>query len=253
MPTLHERFGGLQWPVDPDVASFTDLDPAGDALLAFYKACIEAEYGERWTRVQGTVKPGHIFERSASPVADVLALAPAADTIRQRETRFPLLTLHRSGEGRFEPHGMNEDKLTQTWELNYILGPLRVEDERRFGDLCIAVAKLVRRVTSRSSHPAVNGGATQLLGDFDPSDPNSVPLLSSVEVRSAISGVAKFASDESDTKYHACTIEIETVERSGFDVDGSSSRFDGVSYDWGVGGDEQIHGLMYVQTDAPNG
>lgn len=251
MPTLHERFGGLEWPIDPDVASFNDLDPAGDAMLAFFKACIEAEYGERWASVQGTVKPGHIFESSLSPVSDVLALAPSPNTIKQRSCRFPLLTLHRSGEARFEQVTTFDDKMTQTWELNYILGPLRVEDERRFGDLCVAVAKLIRRVCTRRSHPAVEDGAVQLLGDFDPSDPYSVPLISSIEARVAGFGAAKFAGGEDDTTYHACTVDIETVERVGQDRDGSAGRFDGVDYDWGVGGDEQIHGLLYARSDAP--
>jgi hypothetical protein len=251
MPSLNESFGGLSWPVDASGTAFTDLDPAGDAMLAFYKACIEAEYGSRWNSVQATVPTNHIFAESFSPVTDVLALAPSPNTIRQRKCKFPLLTLHRAGEARFELNTMSDDKMTQTWELNYILGPLRIEDERKFGDLCVAVAKLIRRVTTRRSHPAVEDGAVQLLGDFDPSDPYSVPLISSIDARVAGFGSAKFAGGEDDTTYHACTVEIETVERVGQDGEGGTGRFDGVDYDWGVGGDEQVHGLLYAQSDAP--
>ncbi len=239
--SLFQRFGGLEMPLEAaDVdTTLAVLDPVRAKLLAFFKAAINSEFGEAWTKITGQLATDHVL-RGTSPVQTVLELEPTGKTLSQIKVGFPLLALHRTGEATFESYSFEEERLNQPWDLHYIVAPLEAANVHKIGDICVAVAKLVRLLVRNKSHKSYEDGATQF-GD-----------LSRIDVPSFQTGPARYATGDDAPLYLAAVMRLDTQERSG-DVDGAFEPLTGIDYDVGVGGPEegvQPHAIL-ADTDAP--
>lgn len=217
--SLYESFGALELP--PDVLDMTGLDPARATLAALFSTAINAELAGPWGQATGTLPSTHPL-RGTMPVQDVLELEPSPQVMQQRRAGWPLLCLHRTGAGVLEQHTINGqvERLTQPWDLHYILGPLDVAQMRQLADICIAAVKVVRLCIRRRGHPAYLGGALQFFPTVTGTAPDQVvPLfpsasyLGSVELKSYDGpGQAAYAGDEKNVLYYAVTMHLETVE-----------------------------------------
>ena len=246
---IYEQIGGLTLPpAVSDEPTLIDLDPARDKLLALFKAGMNAELGDRWAAAVKGLATKHPLYNS-KPVRDALSLEATLAHMQQREAGFPLLCLHRSGRGDYEPHTLDSEKLIQPWQLSYILGPLEIADVRRFGDACIFFSKLVSAILRRRGHPAYQGGAMQFFGGSDLAEVGAIRIVSHEGP-----GQAHFAgSDPNGTTYYAITINLETIEYARQNADGESCPLQGADYDFGLGGAPEgiARGLFYSSTDPP--
>ena len=246
MEPLYEKFGGLSLPISntaPGNLGFAGLDPARTVLLDLFAASLNAELGPRWATVVAEYGSDHVLSGS-TPVQQKLELPPNPNTLEQLKVKWPLLSLHRDGTGEYSEFVLSGDKLTQPWQLNYILRPLSIEDVRRVGDVLVAAAKIIRRVIRQRGHVAYEGGALQFgTGKGD---------LSSVNLKSQDGpGQATFVGDEKNVLYYAITMHLETVELATEDAD-AYGPLEGGSFGFGIGGGEgTINGLLYADTDAP--
>lgn len=234
--SVFQGIGGTTFPLDVTdfSTSFTPVDPARAVLLELFKAAINYEFAAVWEVVATDSLVGTL------PVQDTLELEPTPQIMTQRKPAFPLLCVHRTGTGVFEQVTMQEDRLTQSWAVDYILGPLDVANVRKLNDVCIAIAKLIRIVVRQRGHRAYQNGALQ----FFP----GTGYLASVEVKSFEGpGQAQFAGDEKGTLYYAMTITLETTEVTSDDMT-AYPEGDGADLDIGIGNETEIvHGLMYAR------
>ena len=247
--SLHQRLGSLSLPPDldaiGDAKTLTALDPARRILADLFKAAINAELAEAWVAaVANRLLPDGAISAEL-PVADVLELEPIRSRMQQRQAKFPLLAIYRSGQGEYSPHVLGEVKLTQPWTLDWILGPADVATEFQLGDTAVAVAKIVALVIRRRGHAAYQSGAVQF-GDIA-SGIGAIRI-----VRHIGPAQAKFADDPDGVPYWAITIELETTEYMDESSEGTYGLLTGASYDYGLGShDGAIPGLMYSETEHP--
>lgn len=230
--SLYQKHGGLRLPAL--AGSVTDnlgpLDPARARLLALFESAIVSELEAVWGTVRATLPTGHALY-SAAVVADRMELEPTDEIMRQRKAAYPLLALHRTGEATHAEHTLEIDRLEQTWELHYILGPLEAAHAHQLLDACTAVSKIVQQVVKRRGHPSYQSGAPQF---FD-----GRGSLASVKVtKHEGPGQSRYGTEDGPI-YWAIVITLETVELVS-DVDGSFETLQGASYDVGVGGTEGV-------------
>lgn len=244
--SLQDKFGGLRLPIStaaPGNEGLAGQDPARRVLLNLFAEAINYELGPIWAKVVAEFGPNHVLSGS-TPVNYRLELPPNPNVLEQVKVKWPLLTLHRDGTGEYSQHTLALDKLTQPWQLNYILGPTSIEDVRRVGDATVMAAKVVDAVIRNRGHQAYEDGAVQF-GDGK-GDLSSVRLVSHEGP-----GQAALVGDEKNVLYYAITLNLETTELLRENPE-AYGLLEGASFSFGIGGGEEtINGLLFADTDAP--
>lgn len=236
--SLYQNIGALSLPISLPVEGTTlDLDPSRHRLIELFATAINAELGTAWTQITNQLPAGHPL-KGKSVVQDKLELPPTGFTMKERKPEWPLLALHRDGTGVYEQHTLTYDKLTQPWQLHYVVGPLDTAGVHKLGDVCIAVAKIVKLVIKQRGHKSYEDGAVQWMGTG----------VSAIDLKSHEGpGPARFAGDDAETPYLAITMALETVELAGDNTE-AFPDYAGTSFDIGLGGsDGTIHGLLYAE------
>jgi len=245
--SMFERIGGLELPARASLIanqSLAPLDPGRDLLLALFEAAINSELADAWRAATS----GNSFYDNLLPVQDTLPCEPTEKLLTQRKTGFPLLAIHRSGSGRYEPHTLELTRLIQPWTLHYILGPLDAIDQRKLLDVCVAIAKIVALVIRRRGHASFEAGALQFFS-VDAADPFRAPAFTSLRIVSHEGpGQAAFGGEASAVTYWAIEMALETTELSGHDSD-AEGLLDGADFTVGVGGDDILPAMVLASTD----
>lgn len=253
--SLYEKFGGLSLPVAAtDVTdTLAPLDPARDTLARLFEAAINAELGPAWGTVTASLPATHVLVKDGTnPVNDVLLLEPSPSVMQQRKTAFPLLCVHRTGSPRFEQRSVagQVEALIQPWDVHYILGPLSADDLRRFGDACIAVAKILRLVIRKRGHPAYQSGALQFFpGSFDV---GQVGTLGAVQMTGYDGpGQAQYVAGPEAPTYWSIIMHLETSEYTTEDPE-TFGNYEAADIAIAAGdADELLPNMVQMQTDVP--
>lgn len=238
MSSLLRRFGALELP--DTLASVTEtlapLDPGRDILLGLFRQAILSELNAPWQVVtSGTPLAGTAVVQDAWPGP----LSP--EIVKARVTQWPCLAVYRTGEATYEEHTLEIDRLTQLWSVDYVLGPLAPEDQRRLRDILVAVPKVLSQTIRGRGHPDYENGALQF---FEESGRFASVRLVNHEI-----GAAPFAG-EGQPLYHACSVQLETTETDG-DVDGVDTDLTGASFAFDVGDNTGfIPNLIEADTDV---
>jgi hypothetical protein len=242
--SLLRTFGGLTLPAESSALTeqgLSSLDPGRDKLLALFASAINSEFGELWEAAVATLpSTHHLYD--TDPVRDTLPDEPSLELMTQRKAGFPLLALCRDGDAAFEDYTTEKDKLTQQWQLYYVLGPLDVMDRRKLADILQAVPKLVALVIRKRGHASYESGALQFFGgngDF-----------AAVRLVSYAAGEAPFAEN---AHWTLCRMTLETVEISGW-REGAFGDLEAADYTMGVGGiDEGIQPALVIGSSDEQG
>ena len=161
-----------------------------------------------------------------------------------QEAEFPLLCVYRTGEPAFDHVTIEEERITQDWGIDYILGPLDVDDIPKLGDICGAVGKAVRLVIRQRGHKSYENGALQFYPDQGGFA--TIQLLSQLGPRQA-----SFPDDESETLYFSVNFRVRTTETSNDDL-GAFGPLEAIDYSLGVGdSDEIIPDLVQADSSVP--
>ena len=242
--SMLQKFGGLVLPPSGDAETGgASLDPARDMLLEFFQAVINSELGDAWTTSTAGLPADHLVGKSVAPIALCYPDEPTQQLLTQARVAFPILALHRSGTGVFGDYGFERDKLTQTWRLHYILGPLDVIDRRKLKDFGVAAAKAIRLAIRQRKHKAYQDGALQFFGDTS--------ALAGVELQSFEVGPAVFTGGDSGSPFWAAEMVLETVELSGWVEGSEESELEGLDVVAGVGDEDEIApALVLGSSDA---
>jgi hypothetical protein len=213
--SLFSRFGHVQLPLDSrDVTTtLAGLDPGRDALLALFASAITAELTQStgadvaagdtvWSKaVAGTSLA------SKAPVQQSLPLRPSKELMAELKADFPLLCVYRSGDAVTDEYTISQERRTQPWRVDYVLGTLTAAEQRRLWDVLGFVGTVVQMTARRRSHPNYQSDA-QVLSS------GSVGFARVRALRTTF-GPAAFA-DETAPLYYAASVQLETEEIDDF-------------------------------------
>lgn len=218
--SLYEKFGALGLPLaDSTAGTFTSLDPGRDVLLNVFAAALNDELAAVWTAALLTP-----LENSA-PVKTKFGLEPNQDLLGSTKVTFPALFVYRSTEtAATDEHTLWQERITQPWGVDYMLGPLTAGDDRKFRDVLIAAVKIIKLTVRRGGHRAYaeTNGVANLVLIGPPTG------FSTVRVVNFQLGRASFS--EAGPAYHSLSLRLETTELDGF-VDGADGELSGMSLD----------------------
>lgn len=237
--SIYRRDGAVSFPATPGTVTTTlePLDPGRDILLGLFKQAIESELGTAWN----TARSGTVLA-SVAVVADTWPGQPTREVMLTRKASFPLLCVYRTGTATIEELTMDIERTVQPWSVDYILGPLPVEDQRRLLDVLGAIARVVKLVIRRRGHPDFDGGALQFF--------EGTGQFASVALKSFEIGSAPFGGEDQPL-YHAISLTLETVETDG-SVEGVDTALEGASFTFGLTGNEgTLPASVIVDTDTP--
>lgn len=231
MTSLNRSFGATEFPLLTHAES--EIDPAWEIMLELFGAAINAELAGGWsTAVTGTPLAGR------DPVQTMHPGQPDPQLLQQVALPFPVLFVA-PGEGSVDEHTMWEERITQKWAIDYVLGTLDAGDAKRANRILRAVLKVIALTIREGGHKAY---ATQTLGSgivqarraLGPGADTA--NFSTVNLKDFRIGPARFEGSQNDgaPAYWACGMTLETTELDGF-VDGTEADFAGASYTVGTG------------------
>lgn len=224
--SLDSTWGALSFPIPAGTTGdLTALDPARDILLALLSASLTYELTAAWSAAA-------IGTELLVPVADTLPGLDDLDTMRQRGTKFPVLSVARSGDPQTgDEFTLWQNRIVSKWTIDYVLGPLEIGNQLKLADVLTAAAKICSATINNGGHNAYattagpNGTVTakQVLG-------KGGCEFSLLWISSFIQGAAAFSSG--GPKYHAMTMtmtthELDSIADEGVGYTGASVTADG--------------------------
>lgn len=225
--SLNRKFGRLELPLsatsDNDLSS---LDPAREILLDCLAAAINSELEPRWERaVAGTPL------ENTSPVEFKFPALLSEENLQQFKPAWPMLAVSRKQlPNRREQVSLEYSKLTDRWDIDYILGPLSLTSSLKVIDALSFVEKIIILTIERQGHKAyatdANGYALSVLGD----DGDASCGFYSLRVVESQKGAAAFAQD--GPRYNALGLTLESEELATYlpdDDDGESAPLVGAT------------------------
>lgn len=211
------QLGGLVMPVAASSVSdsLAVLDPARKELAGLCAAAINGELGAAWSKVVATLPPAH-FLRGTKPVQDVQELDPDAAAFTQRKPGFPILCCYRQGRANYTWKYNRQQTRIQRWNLDYILGPLAVDDVRRVGDVLTAASSVVAETLIHGFYPG-HPSASPPVPAYGTGQPFAVSVAYVHMVEHTGPGWGK--AENSEKPYYGLTMSIETWELTEFITD----------------------------------
>lgn len=242
--SLFQHFGGLTLPVaaaDVDgTGGMVTLDPGRDILLGLFRQAIISELGAAWNQLRTELTTTDLATTTVVNQTVPFDLRP--QLARSLQFKYPVLAVYRTGEAQFSEHTLVWEKLTQQWGVEYVLGPLPIEDVRRIGDILSAVPKVIAAAIRLRGHPDYDSGAVQFFEDAG--------RFASVRPLSYAMGPAAFSDGADSPIYHTMSMKLETVELVA-DRDGFATDLEGASFTFGVGdGSQVLPAEVEADTDA---
>lgn len=242
--SLFQHFGALTLPVVAADVSGTGgmvaLDPGRDILLGLFRQAIISELGGAWNQVRADLSVTEMA--SASVVNQTVPFDLRPQLARSFQFKFPVLAVYRTGEAQYLEHTLVWEKRVQQWGVDYVLGPLPIEDVRRCGDILTAVPGVIVGAIRRRGHPDYDGGAVQFFEDAG--------RFMSVRALTSVGGEAQFAEGADSPTYYAMSMKLETQEILS-DRDGFATDLEGASFTFGVGdGSQVLPAAVEADTDA---
>jgi hypothetical protein len=225
---LNQRLGGIVMPVAAGDVTNGQLwsvgDPIRDRLLALFSAAITAELTASWNVARVGTKLA-----SVPVLADTLHQQPRRNILREGGYKLPLLALYRTGTAPWANVTLAMRKRTQDWRLDYVLGPLLLEDERRLAGVLPWVPAVVDAVIEARGHSAFEGGAIQFFEDTCP--------IGQIALTGSEEGLAEWAEGDSKIEFYAASMTLQTVETEWLgDCPDGSADYEGMDHTMNIGG-----------------
>lgn len=129
--------------------TLADLDPAQDLLLAVFKAAINNDLGPAWEETRAGTPLA-----SSNPVQTTVPHEPDTEVFQELKVTFPALCVSRVDEAKEKPFTAQYDATTQRWAIDYILGPLSIEDRRKIGGAVRHVREIIKEICNVGGHAA---------------------------------------------------------------------------------------------------
>lgn len=187
-------------------------DAAREGMASVFAADIRTRLGDAWAWATTALPPAHPL-RGTRAVETVLQLAPTPDTLGAMRIKFPALAIYREGDATYARRGLKRLQRTQNWGVEYMLGPIGIDDARVIGDACLAAADIIFAAIE-------NRGMTAGVGW-------PIPVASIYVSKSQGPGWA--AVDGQPAPYWGISLSVTTTEVLHSHVDSSDVAFTGAN------------------------
>jgi len=247
--SMYEFFGDVDYPITGSEVQNTNLfsvtDPGRDNMIALFTAAINTELAQSTTVIEPTSAWAKVIPSTrldgVMPVSDTTYDLPRRSVLRETKLTYPLLGVYRT-QATHDEFTLAQERITQLWGFDYVMGPLSVADFRRLGGAMNAVRTIVQLVIRRRGHPAYKGGALQ----FGP----GTGQFSTIQVTESSEGPAQFGQEDEGMEFHALHMVLKTTELAGLDA--IAPTFEGSTVTMGVGTDGDILAdFIEVKTEVP--
>jgi hypothetical protein len=217
--TTHNGWGAFRFPValTGDSTTAGTLDVGQAAIAGLLEQAIVSETGAAWRQLVETLHNDHPLRTAPihSPVGYVCDVEPSGN-LPQLKATPPILAVYRVGEPTTEQITLCYEGVRQTWEVDWILGPLDAGHQRKLGGFAPIIATIIRYAIRTGAHPDYNGGHCPFFGKFAD--------IKVVGQRGP--GVLQLLG--ADANYYGVSLTVETLERQvfthgGIEVDQASS------------------------------
>ena len=222
MVDSYDSFGSSRFPLSITVGgspatSAAQYDPGADAMVAFFRAVIEADCGAAWRQLVGQLDETSFLNIiDAAPVGDSITVEPSPENLTQRKEGWPLLAVYREGEPLTKERTTEYQCRTQNWAVDWVIGPLGVDTQRRVGSFVVQIENAITAALWHGYHPAYQGGVKQFVGIF-----------SEIEVLSSSGpGHSDTVGLDKKTGYFGGSLVIQTVERMTFQSGATQADFE---------------------------
>lgn len=165
-PNYRQLFGPVGLPtVDGDVTQgLHELDVTRSTLAAVVKQSLIDDLSAAWATTVATLPAASHLRRSPTPsvVGTTMEVEPTEKHLQQFKVEWPLLAVYRTGDSERVDLTLEVEADRQRWHIEWILGPLGLDDVRRIGDATKLVSKVIQRAIRRSWAAGLNDGALKL-------------------------------------------------------------------------------------------
>lgn len=213
-PNYRQLFGALELPTAAgDVtASLAELDTTRATLAALVKQALIDDLAPVWETAVATLPASSHLRRSPTPavVGQVLEVEPSERHLTQVKVDWPVLAVYRTGEAEVFELTLEIEAQRQRWAIEWILGPLGVDDYRRIGDALTFAAKVIQRALRRGWAAGLDDGALKF------HDTN----VSWIKVQQVQTGQLE---TEAGALFYGVRVGLEVVERLRDDTSGDDT------------------------------
>lgn len=222
MTRSFDSFGASRFPLASNDGCAVNLDPGLASIVGLICAAVEADCGDAWRKIVSELESNSLLADSTGPIGTVITLMPNPQTMTQVKSTWPILAVYREGEPEVGQYSIDYRNLTQRWSVDWIVGPLGPDTQRKIGYFWIKVRDSILNAIIQGNHPAYQDGAYQFRGQFSEIWP----------VSAAGPAVSDTLTTEKGAGYFGGSIILQTVERMTFQVDAGAleTDFDGGAY-----------------------
>lgn len=219
MTSTNNGWGSFRFPVELAAGSSSagELDTLMSTISGLIAQALRSEMGAAWRKVIGGIASDHPLASGCrvDPVGYICDVEPTAN-LPQLKTTLPILAVYRMGEPTTEQITLCYEGLRQTWEVDWILGPLDAGLQRKIGGFAPIASDIMRYAIRTGAHPDYNGGHCPFFG--------KCADIKVIGQRGP--GVMQLLGN--DANYYGVSLTIETLERQvfthgGIEVDAASS------------------------------
>lgn len=149
---IFAKIGQTQFPVDPPTEDITSLakylDPLQDELINFLVSEIRKELDPIFLKAISNTS----LYNAQSIIETVLPIAISPQVLNTYNASFPIFSLSRASEATYAEYSLAQSKLTQNWDLTYILGALDLDAERKLSSILSAISKVTKLSLKRNAY-----------------------------------------------------------------------------------------------------
>jgi hypothetical protein len=224
-----DSFGASRFPLTPSgaIKSAADYDPGLASIIGLLCAAIEANVGAAWRAMVSQLDETSKYTDANRVIGSVLTVIPNSQNLTQvsvkvpgAQTAWPLLAVYRSGVASYDWKTTDYRFRRQEWSVDYILGPLGPDTQRKMGHFVVQVLNSIVEAITLGFHPAYMGGAYQFYGQF-----SSIDVLTSEGP-----AVAHVTPTDDGAGYFGGSAILESVERMAYQSGATSDTFNAGAY-----------------------
>lgn len=129
--------------------TLVDLDPAQELLIDLFKTAINNDLGPAWEEARVDT-----ILSASNAVQTTVPYEPDDELFRELKVTFPVLCVWREGDAPGKPFTNQYDAVTQRWAIDYIMGPLSIEERRKLGGSLRHVRAIIKEICNVGGHAA---------------------------------------------------------------------------------------------------
>lgn len=222
MVASYDSLGASRFPLTPtdDIQAGIAYDRGLRAIIDLAVAAVEADVGDAWRQQTRQLDPSSKLYESETPIATVIEYMPDPQNLTQVSNVWPILAVYREGEAQTEQQTIEYPVFTQQWGLDWIVGPLGPDAQRKIGHFWVQIRNAIWVAMKLGHHWAYQNGAYQFFGIFSELNP----------VSASGPAISQHLTGQGGSGYFGGSIVLQTKERLVFQSKAQADTFNAGPY-----------------------